>query len=72
VKTTTGALRRSLYAVFAASAVGGARVATLICDTVPSATAATDPSAASELARTIGSMATYLDSHAQTNQPLTR
>jgi heme-binding protein len=66
------ALRRSLYAVFAASAAGGAVVAALA---VPSATAATDPCAASELARTIGSVATstgsYLDSHPETNQALT-
>jgi hemophore len=70
--TTTKALRRSLYAVFAASAAGGAVVAALA---VPSATAATDPCAASELARTIGSVATstgnYLDTHPQTNQALT-
>jgi heme-binding protein len=68
----TKALRRSLYAVFAAWAAGGAAVAALA---VPSATAATDPCAASELARTIGSVATstgnYLDSHPQTNQALT-
>ena len=72
MNTTTKALRRSLYAAFAASAVGGATVAALA---VPSATAATDPCAASELARTIGSVATsmgtYLDSHPQTNQALT-
>jgi len=72
MNTTAKALRRSLYAVFAASAVGGAAVAVLA---VPSATAATDPCAASELARTIGSVATsmgtYLDLHPQTNQALT-
>jgi heme-binding protein len=75
MNTTTKALRRSLYAVFAASAVGGASVAALMGSTVPPATAATDPCAASELARTIGSVATsmgtYLDSHPQTNQALT-
>ena len=41
----------------------------------PSATAATDPCAASEVARTVGSVATsmgnYLDSHPETNQALT-
>jgi heme-binding protein len=72
MNTTTKALRRSLYALFAASAVGGAAVAALA---VPSATAATDPCAASELARTIGwvatSMGSYLDSHPETNQALT-
>jgi heme-binding protein len=72
MNTTAKALRRSLYAVFAASAVGGAGMAALA---VPSATAATDPCAASELARTIGSVATsmgtYLDAHPETNQALT-
>jgi hemophore len=72
MNTTTMALRRSLSAVFAASAVGGVAVAVLA---VPSATAATDPCAASELARTIGSVATsmgtYLDAHPETNQALT-
>ena len=75
MKTTTKALRRSLAAVFAASAVGGVGVAVLMANTVPSATAATDSCAASELARTIGSVATstgaYLDSHPETNQALT-
>src|ERR1700687_4839236 len=72
MSTTTTALRRGLHAVFAVSAVGGAVVAALA---VPSATAATDPCAASELARTVGSVAmstgTYLDSHPETNQALT-
>jgi hypothetical protein len=67
MRTTNRALRRSLCAMFAASAVGGAIMAALIGNPVPSATAATDPCAASELARTIGSVATstgtYLDSH---------
>jgi hemophore len=70
--STAKSLRRSLYAVFAASAAGGVAVAALA---VPSATAATDPCAASELAKTIGSVATstgaYLDTHPQTNQALT-
>jgi hemophore len=61
--------------MFAASAVGGAGMAALMGSTVSSATAATDPCAASELARTIGSVAssmgTYLDSHPETNQALT-
>lgn len=42
---------------------------------IPSASAAPDPCAASEVAKTIGSVATstgnYLDSHPQTNQALT-
>src|SRR5215470_11455586 len=73
--STTKALRRSLYAVFAASAAGGASVAALMGNPAPSAIAATDPCAASELARTIGSVATstgnYLDSHPKTNRALT-
>jgi hemophore len=68
--STATALRRSLYAVFAASAAGGASVAALMGNPAPSATAATDPCAASELAKTIGSVATstgtYLDSHPET------
>ena len=72
---SSAALRRSLYAVFAVSAAGGASVAALMGNPAPSATAATDPCAASELARTIGSVATstgnYLDSHPETNQALT-
>jgi heme-binding protein len=75
VNTTTKALRRGLYAVFAAVAVGGASVAALMGNPVPSATAATEPCAVSELARTIGSVAMstsyYLDSHPETNQALT-
>src|SRR6201989_3265112 len=71
---TTKTLHRSLAGVFAASVVGGAGVAALLANAVPSATAATDPCAASELARTIGSVAmstgNYLDSHPQTNQAL--
>ena len=69
---SSSALRRSLYTVFAACAAGGASVAALMGNPAPSATAATDPCAASELARTIGSVATstgaYLDSH-PANQP---
>ena len=72
MRTTNRALRRSLCAMFAPAAVGGAAFAALA---VPSATAATDPCAASELARTIGSVATsmgtYLESHPETNQALT-
>ena len=75
MKKTTKAMRRSLYSVFAASAVGGAAVAVLTLPSAPSATAAPDPCAASEVARTVGSVATstgsYLDSHPETNQALT-
>jgi hemophore len=75
MKSTSKVLRRSLAAAFAASAVGGASVAALIGNPAPAATAATDPCAASELARTVGSVATsmgtYLDAHPETNQALT-
>ena len=75
MKTTTSTLRRGLGAVFAASAVGGAVVAAVTIPGAPSATAAADPCAASEVAKTIGSVATsmgtYLDSHPETNQTLT-
>ncbi|MEO3759036.1 hemophore [Mycobacterium sp. B14F4] len=78
MKTTTGALRRGLFAVFAASAVGGAVVAALAVPSLPmtpSATAAPDPCAASQVAKTIGSVANstglYLEQHPQTNQALT-
>ncbi len=66
----SAAVRRALYGVFAASVT--AAVAVLAG---PSATAANDPCAASEIARTIGSVATntggYLDSHPDTNLALT-
>ncbi|OBI82065.1 hemophore [Mycobacterium sp. E740] len=72
MKTTTALLRRGMFGVFAASAVGGGVLAALV---TPSATAAQDPCAASEVARTIGNVATstgdYLDEHPQTNQALT-
>jgi heme-binding protein len=75
MKATTMTLRRSLYAAFATSAVGGAAVAALLGNAAPSATAAPDPCAASEVAKTIGSVATstgnYLETHPQTNQALT-
>ena len=70
--------RRSLLAAFAVCAAGGATIAALAMpagSSLPSATAAPDPCAASEVARTVGSVATstgnYLDSHPQTNQALT-
>jgi hemophore len=68
----TAALRRGLCAVLAATATGGAAALAL----APSpATAAPDPCAASQIAKTVGTVATntgtYLDSHPQTNQALT-
>lgn len=67
-----GALRRGIAGAFAVSATGGVALAVLM---VPAAGAATDPCAASEVAKTIGNVATdtgeYLDAHPQTNQALT-
>jgi heme-binding protein len=78
MKPITAVLRRGLYATVAASAIGGAAVVAMTVSSspaMPSATAAPDPCAASEVARTIGSVATsmsdYLDAHPQTNQALT-
>jgi heme-binding protein len=66
--------RRGLCAVFAVTAASGVIVAAP-ATVSPSATAATDPCAASEVARTLGSVATttgtYLDSHPETNAALT-
>lgn len=65
-------VRRGLIAAFAVCAAGGATIAALA---LPAATAAPDPCAASQVAKTIGSVATstgaYLDTHPQTNQALT-
>ena len=78
MRSITAVLRRGLFATFTASAVGGAAVVAITVSSspvMPSATAAPDPCAASEVARTVGSVATstgnYLDSHPQTNQALT-
>lgn len=69
---TADLLRRGLVAAFA---VGGAVVAGLSSSGLPSATAAPDPCAASEVARTVGAVATstgdYLDTHPETNRALT-
>jgi len=78
MRSITAVLRRGLFATFAASAVGGAAALAMTASSspaMPSAAAAPDPCAASEVARTIGSVATstgnYLDTHPQTNQALT-
>ena len=67
--------RRGLGAVFTATAVGGVATVLLAAPGVPSADAAADPCAASEIAKTVGNVAInmgmYLDSHPQTNQVLT-
>lgn len=64
--------RSSVLRGIAATAAGGAAAVALF---VPSASAAPDPCAASEVAKTIASVATstgsYLDAHPQTNQALT-
>jgi hemophore len=74
MRKTTGTARRSLCALFAVIATGGAAVAALAAVS-PSATAATDPCAASEVAKSVGSVAssmgTYLDAHPETNTALT-
>jgi hemophore len=64
--------RRTLVAGLIGAAVPSAALALMAG---PSATGATDPCAASEVARTIGSVAKsmgdYLDSHPETNQAMT-
>jgi hemophore len=71
---TIGTARRALCAAFAVTAAGGVAAAVLTTGS-PSATAAADPCAASEVAKTVGSVATsrgsYLDSHPETNTALT-
>ncbi|MGU3498207.1 hemophore [Mycobacterium sp. C31M] len=68
----TAPIRRGLTAVFAGCLIGGAAGAVALA---PSAVAETDPCEASEIAKTIGSVATsmgdYLDTHPDTNQALT-
>lgn len=75
MKITSPAVRRCLGGVFAATVIGGVMVTAMATPSAPSATAATDPCAASEVARTIGSVATstaiYLDAHPGTNNALT-
>ena len=70
--TATATGRRRIFAGLLAIAVPGAAVAVLAG---PPATGANDPCAASEIARTIGSvsksMGDYLDSHPETNQTMT-
>jgi hemophore len=72
MKPISGGLRRGLAGAFAVSAAGGVAVTLFLG---PTATAGTDPCAASEVARTVGGVASntgnYLDAHPQTNQALT-
>ncbi|WP_204808614.1 hemophore [Mycobacterium riyadhense] len=69
MKPTTTTVRLGLLAALIAAALPGAGIA------VPSARSASDPCAASEVARTIGSVAKqtgdYLDAHPETNQAMT-
>lgn len=70
--TTKITVRRSLAVVFATSALGGIAVAAVVG---PSASAAPDPCQASEVAKTVGTVATdtgtYLEENPQTNLTLT-
>lgn len=69
---THAASRRALVGVFAVLALGGGVAGAV---DAPSATAGQDPCAASQVAKTIGMVATstgtYLDAHPETNQALT-
>ena len=72
MKTRIATRRGRLFTGLIAAAVPGAAIAVLA---LPPATGANDPCAASEVARTIGSVAKsmgdYLDSHPETNQTMT-
>ena len=72
MSTGTATRRRSIFAGLIATTVPGAVLAVLAG---PPATGASDPCAASEVSRTIGSVAKsmgdYLDSHPETNQSMT-
>ena len=72
MKAVTATGRRRLFAGLIAATLPGAATAVLAG---PPATGANDPCAASEIARTIGSvsksMGDYLDSHPETNQTMT-
>jgi heme-binding protein len=68
-------MRRMCVAGLIGAALPSAAALTVALMAGPPATGATDPCAASEVARTIGSVAKsmgdYLDSHPQTNQAMT-
>jgi hemophore len=68
-------VRRGLFSAFVVTAAGGAAIAALAGTAAPSATAAPDPCAASQVAKTVGTVATntgtYLDSHPETNAAFT-
>jgi len=71
----TAPLRRGLFIAFAGTAVGGAALLGMAGVGAPAADAAPDPCVASQIAKTVGSVATsmgtYLDAHPATNQALT-
>lgn len=71
---TSMTLRRSLYAAFAVTAAGGAAVAALTVPATP-AGAAPDPCAASQVAKTVATVATntsnYLAANPAADQALT-
>ncbi|MEE6179446.1 hemophore [Mycobacterium sp. 050134] len=73
--TGTATVRRGLRAGLIAVAFAGLPAAGVALLAGPPATGANDPCAASEVARTIGSvsksMGDYLDSHPETNQTMT-
>ncbi|HEX7321716.1 MAG TPA: hemophore-related protein [Mycobacterium sp.] len=76
MNTTDNVLGRKLFGVLTAVAVGGFGVlATTAVVLVPSAAADKDPCTASEMARTVASVAKsagdYLDSHQETNHVVT-
>jgi hemophore len=70
---TTATARRRLMAVLTATGLGGATAVVLL--SAPSAVGASDPCAASEMARTISNVARsagdYLDGHPETNLAMT-
>jgi heme-binding protein len=70
---STSTLRRRLLAALTATGLGGATAVALL--SAPSAVGASDPCAASEMARTISNVARsagdYLDGHPETNQAMT-
>ncbi len=72
MKTTSVTARRGLAGMFAVTALGGVVVTSF---GTPSAGAGQDPCAASQVAKTIGMVATstgtYLDAHPAANQTLT-
>jgi hemophore len=79
MRTGTATRRRRLFAGLIATALPSAAIAVPAVPSAvmvgPSATGASDPCAASEVARTVGSVAKsmgdYLDSHPETNQAMT-